>query len=448
MSQSVALTATPAEGAPQTHDSHGAHGHCHVHHLTLGSLFFTTDHKGIARQYLYSSFFFLALGGLMAMLMRWQLGFPNQPIPFIGKFIPEPFVVDGVISPSFFNMLVTMHATIMIFLVVMPILIGCFGNFIIPLSVGAPDMAFPLLNEFSYYVWFLSAAIMFCSLFVHGGGPNSGWTSYAPLSAVEAYNATKQGQSLWCLGIFFNGLASIMGAVNYITTAINMRAPGMTMFRLPLSVWALLITSILLLLAIPVLSAAGALLWFDLNAGTSFFIASRGGDPVLWQHLFWFFGHPEVYILILPAMGLVSEIMPVFARKPIFGYKAMIIALVSIAFLGFIVWGHHMFISGMSLFASAVFSATTMVIAVPSAIKVFNWMGTIWGGSIRFKSPMLFALGFVFSFMVGGFTGIAMAATPVDIFVHHTYYIVAHFHYVLFGGKYLWHVRRHLLLVP
>ncbi|MGC1481003.1 MAG: cbb3-type cytochrome c oxidase subunit I, partial [Chthoniobacterales bacterium] len=257
---------------------------------------------------------------------------------------------------------------------------------------------------------------------------------------VGAYNQTAMGQSLWAVGIFINGLSSIAGASNYITTIINMRAPGMTMFRLPLAVWSLFITAILLILAVPVLSAAGAMLFFDLNFNTNFFVPVRdglltGGQPLLWQHLFWFFGHPEVYIMILPAMGLVSEILPVFARKPIFGYKAMVYAMGAIGFLGFIVWGHHMFVSGMNLTMSAVFSISTMIIAVPSAIKTFNWLGTVWKGSVEFTTAMCFALAFVSMFVIGGLSGIFMASTPVDLFVHHTYFIVAHIHYVLFGGS-------------
>jgi cytochrome c oxidase subunit I len=440
MSQTIALTADTK--TPESYETHASQetevptlGHGHSHSPWWWNLIWTTDHKGIAKQYLYSSLFFLFFGGGLAMLIRWQLGFPGQPLPFIGQFLPGPYFTDGIMTTGFYNMLFTMHATIMIFLVVMPTLIGTFGNYLIPLKIGAGDMAFPRINELSFYLWFASGVVMCWSFIVPGGAANSGWTSYAPLSAVETYNLTKQGQSLWCLGIFLNGLASIAGAVNYITTIMCMRAPGLTMFKLPLSIWALLITSVLLILAVPVLSAAGALLWFDLNAGTSFFIASKGGDPILWQHLFWFFGHPEVYILILPAMGFVSEIMPVFCRKPIFGYRAMVYAMVVIAVLGFVVWGHHMFVSGMSLLASALFSLATMVIGVPTAIKTFNWLGTMWGASIRYKSPMLFSLGFIFSFVVGGFSGIAMASTPVNLFVHHTYYIVAHFHYVLFGGS-------------
>ncbi|MCX6958925.1 MAG: cbb3-type cytochrome c oxidase subunit I [Verrucomicrobia bacterium] len=337
--------------------------------------------------------------------------------------------------PSGYNVLVTMHGTILVFFVAMPLLIGVFGNFLIPLKIGAGDMAFPALNELSYWLFALSGVIMMSSFLVPGGAPGTGWTAYAPLSSVAAYNQTPLGQSLWCTALFINGLSSITGAVNYITTVITMRAPGMTMFRMPLPVWAIFLTAILLILAIPVLSAAAALIIFDLNFGTTFYKPSGYGQPLLWQHLFWFFGHPEVYILILPAMGLTSEILSVFSRKPVFGYKAMVWAMISIGFLGFIVWGHHMYVSGMNLTLSAAFSVSTMVIAVPSAIKTFNWMGTIWRGSIHYTVPMAFAVAFVSMFVIGGLSGIFMASTPVDLFVHHTYFMVAHFHYVLFGGS-------------
>jgi len=410
----------------------------HNHHETKGIMqyLWSYDHKMIGLQYFWTAFAFLLLGGALAMAVRYQLGFPNHPVPMIGRFLPSSLASDdGTIIPGGYNMLVTMHATIMVFFVVMPLLIGAFGNYLIPLKIGAGDMAFPLLNEVSYWLYVISGFFILAAFFAPGGAPGTGWTAYAPLSAVAAYNQTQIGQSLWGVAIFINGLASIAGATNYITTIITMRAPGMTMFRLPLTVWSLFITSILLIFAVPVLSAAAAMLFFDLNCGTSFFKPAGGGQPLLWQHLFWFFGHPEVYIMILPAMGLVSEIMPVFARKPVFGYKAMVYAMASIGLLGFIVWGHHMFVSGMNLTLSATFAVSTMVIAVPSGIKTFNWLGTVWRGSIEYTVPMCFTLAFVSMFVIGGLSGIFMASTPVDLFVHHTYFIVAHFHYVLFGGS-------------
>ncbi len=411
----------------------------HAHHPELSFFWkyiWSEDHKTIAKQYLFTTLFFLLVGGALAMGVRFQLAFPGAPVSLIGTLLPSWLVTSaGAFQPGGYNGLVTMHATVMVFLVIMPLLIGVFGNFLIPLQIGAPDMAFPFFNALSYWLFLLSGIVLLSSFFVPAGFPAGGWTSYAPLSSHAQYNGTQAGQSLWCVGLFVNGLASIAGAVNYITTVINMRAPGMKMFRLPLPVWALFITAILVLLAVPVLSAAAAMLFCDLNFGTSFFSASNYGQPLLWQHLFWFFGHPEVYIMILPAMGIVSEILAVNSRKPIFGYKAMVYALVSIGVLGFIVWGHHMFVSGMNILLSATFSFSTMVIAVPSAIKTFNWMGTVWGGSIRFTTPMCFALAFVTMFVIGGLSGIYMAATPVDLFIHNTYFIVAHIHYVLFGGS-------------
>ena len=425
------MTATTADTPVSETHGHNDHHEVGFFHKYL----WTYDHKMIGLQYLWTALAFLFLGGALALGVRWQLGFPGAVVPFIGHLLPSTLAVDGSIIPGGYNMLVTMHATVMVFFVVMPLLIGAFGNYLIPLQIGAGDMAFPLLNELSYWLYVLSGFILLAAFFAPGGAPGTGWTGYAPLSSVAAYNGTPLGQSLWGAALFINGLSSIAGATNYITTVVNMRAPGMTMFRMPLPVWSLFITAILLLLAVPVLSAAAAMLFADLNLGTSFFSPAGGGQPLLWQHLFWFFGHPEVYIMILPAMGLTSEILAVFSRKPIFGYKAMVYAMVAIGFLGFIVWGHHMFVSGMNLTLSAAFSVSTMVIAVPSAIKTFNWTGTIWRGSIEFTTSMCFALAFVSMFVIGGLSGIFMASTPVDLFVHHTYFIVAHFHYVLFGGS-------------
>jgi len=425
------MSAITAEAPADT--SHQPHDHHEVGFVQ--KYLWTYDHKMIGLQYLWTALAFLFIGGGLALGVRWQLGFPGATIPIIGNLLPTTVAVDGSIIPGGYNMLVTMHATIMVFFVVMPLLIGAFGNYLIPLQIGAGDMAFPLLNELSYWLYVLSGVILMAAFFVPGGAPGTGWTGYAPLSSVAAYNGTPMGQGLWGIALFVNGLSSIAGATNYVTTIVNMRAPGMKMFRMPLPVWSLFITAILLILAVPVLSAAAAMLFADLNLGTSFFSPQGGGQPLLWQHLFWFFGHPEVYIMILPAMGLTSEILSVFSRKPIFGYKAMVYAMIAIGFLGFVVWGHHMFVSGMNLTLSAAFSVSTMVIAVPSAIKTFNWMGTIWRGSIEFTTAMCFALAFVSMFVIGGLSGIFMASTPVDLFVHHTYFIVAHFHYVLFGGS-------------
>jgi len=424
------MTATIASSpSPHNHEaSHQPEGF-------VRKYLWTYDHKMIGLQYLWTSLFFLLIGGGLALVVRYQLGFPGAVIPIIGQFLPNTLASDGAIIPGGYNMLVTMHATIMVFFVVMPVLIGAFGNYLIPLQIGAGDMAFPLLNEVSYWLYVLSGLVILSAFFAPGGAPGVGWTAYAPLSSVAAYNHTPIGMSLWCIAIFINGLSSIAGATNYITTIVNMRAPGMGMFRMPLAVWSLFITAILLVIAVPVLSAAASMLFADLNFGSSFFSPAGGGQPLLWQHLFWFFGHPEVYIMILPAMGLTSEILSTSSRKPIFGYKAMVYAMAAIGILGFMVWGHHMFVSGMNLTLSAAFSISTMVIAVPSAIKTFNWMGTIWRGSIEFTTAMCFALAFVSMFVIGGLSGIFMASTPVDLFVHHTYFIVAHIHYVLFGGS-------------
>ena len=413
----------------------GATHATHAHHEELGfwrTYVFSTDHKMIGRQFLFLGLFMLIIGGLLAMMMRWQLAWPETAVPGVG-WVPEFYMYEGIILSQTYNALFTMHATIMIFFVVMPIMVGCFGNFLIPLMIGTRDMAFPKLNMLSFWVGAVSGVVMLASFFVAGGPAASGWTGYATLSAKAAYTGVDWGQNLWIISLFILAISSLMGSINYITTIVNMRAPGMSYFRMPLTVWSLFITAILLLLALPVLSAALAMLLFDRTLGTSFFLPEGGGQPLLWQHMFWFFGHPEVYVLVLPAMGVTSDLLSTFSRKPIFGYHAMAFSMIAIAFLSWIVWGHHMFISGMNPLLGTAFMMTTMVIAVPSAIKTFNWLGTLWGGSIRLTAPMLFALGFVSNFLIGGLSGIFMASTPVDIFIHDTYFIVAHFHYVVAG---------------
>src|SRR3990172_3799955 len=335
------MSDTAAAGA-----AHAAHGH----HAELGFLrtyVFSTDHKMIGRQFLFLGFFMLLIGWLLAMMVRWQLAWPETPVPG-ASWIPEPYLYGGVIPPNTYNALFTMHATIMIFFVVMPIMVGSFGNFLIPLMIGTRDMAFPKLNMFSFWVGAVAGVVMLASFFVVGGPAAAGWTGYATLSARAQYTGVEWGQNLWIISLLILGVSSLMGSINYITTIINMRAPGMTYFRMPLTIWSLFITAILLLLALPVLTAALAMLLFDRTLGTSFFLPEGGGQPLLWQHLFWFFGHPEVYVLVLPAMGVASDVLSTFARKPVFGYHSMVFAIVAIGFLGWIVWGHHMFMSGLN----------------------------------------------------------------------------------------------------
>jgi cytochrome c oxidase subunit 1 len=409
--------------------------HVDTHEISfIRKYIFSTDHNIIFIQFLLMSFVFLLFGGIMAMMIRWQLGFPDTPMP-AGQLLPETMAPGGFILPEFYNSLVTMHGTIMVFFAVMPLLVGVFGNFLIPLKIGAPDMAFPRLNMASFWIAVPAGILMMAGFFVEGGHASAGWTVYAPLSASAEWTGVSAGQQIWLLSIAILGLASILGATNYITTVVNMRAPGMTWFRMPLSIWALFITAILVLLAIPILSGAAIMLFFDQTIGTHFFDFADGGQPLLWQHLFWYFGHPEVYILILPAMGVVSDIIANGSRKPVFGYHSMVYAIIGIAFLGWIVWGHHMFQSGMNPTLGMTFMISTMLIAVPSAIKVFNWMGTMWRGNLHFHVPMLHAVAFVAMFVIGGLSGVFMASTPVDIYIHDTYFIVAHIHYVLFGGS-------------
>ncbi len=414
------------------------------HHATpagfLRRCVFSTDHKVIGIQFLFTSLVMLLIGGLLAMLIRWQLGWPGRPLPFMERLAPNG-MPGGVMVPEYYNMLFTMHGSLMIFFAVIPLLVGVFGNYLIPLKIGAGDMAFPRVNMISY--WLLPPAILIvCAGFLlEGGAAASGWTAYAPLSTTLG-----PGQVCWIVGVIVLGASSILGAVNYVTTVINLRAPGMSFFRLPLAIWALFITAIIVLLATPVLASALILLLFDSTAGTSFFLPAgliidgvpqpnAGGQALLWQHLFWFYSHPAVYIMILPAMGIASEILPVFSRKPLFGYHSMVYAIMAIAGLGFMVWAHHMFASGMNPTLGTSFMVSTMVIAVPSAIKTFNWLGTLWRGSIRLTTPMLHALAFVSMFVIGGLTGIFAASTPVDLYLHDTYFIVGHLHYVLFGGS-------------
>ena len=424
----MATSALPVEHS----EDHGAGA---AHELSfVRKYIFSTDHKIIGIQFLIMSFIFLAFGGLLAMMIRWQLGIPDKPLP-LGNLFPETMAPGGIMLPEFYNSLVTMHGTFMVFFAIMPLLVGVWGNFLIPLKLGAEDMAFPRLNLASFWIAVPAGILMMSGFFVEGGHSGAGWTLYAPLSADPQWTGVYAGQQILLVSLAVLGLSSILGATNYITTIVNLRAPGMTWFRMPLSIWSLFITSILVLLAIPVLSGAAIMLLFDQTIGTHFFDYRNGGQPILWQHLFWYFGHPEVYILILPGMGMVSDIIANGSRKPVFGYHSMVYALISIGILGWVVWGHHMFQSGMNPTLGTIFMITTMLIAVPSAIKVFNWMGTMWRGNIRFHVPMMHSVAFVAMFVIGGLSGIFMASTPVDIYIHDTYFIVAHIHYVLFGGS-------------
>ena len=416
-----------------TATAHAGHAH-HDDRGFVSKYIFSTDHKVIGIQFLFLSLFFLLVGAVLSMQIRWEVGFPGQPMP-LGKLLPESMAAGGVLLPEYYLELVTMHGTFMVFFAIMLLLVGVYANFLIPLKIGAHDMAFPRINMASFWSALAAGTIMLAGMFVTDGSPRAGWTMYAPLSARHDYSGSSLGQELWSVSIIFFGLSSVLGSLNYITTVINNRAPGMTWFRLPLSVWALFITAILGLLAVPVLAGAAIMLLFEQVLGTHFFDPAAGGQVLLWQHLFWFFGHPEVYILILPAMGMVSELIANGSRKPIFGYHSMVFAICGIAFLGWIVWGHHMFVSGMNPTLGSSFMVTTLLIAVPSAIKVFNWMGTMWRGNLRFHTPMLWGVGFVAMFTIGGLSGIFMAATPVDMYIHDTYFIVAHIHYVLVGGS-------------
>jgi len=373
-----------------------------------------TNHKNIGILYLVTSFVFFIVGGVEALLIRLQLGAPNNTL----------------LSPEVYNQIFTMHGTTMIFLFAMPILIG-FGNYLVPLMIGARDMAFPRLNQLSYWMFLFGGLLMYSS-FLLGGAPDAGWFAYAPLTGAQ-FSQT-HGMDFWALGIILMGLGSTVGAINFIVTILNMRAPGMTFFRMPLFVWQMLVTTFLILFAIPSLTVDAILLFLGRNFGAPFYVASQGGDPLLWQHLFWFFGHPEVYVLILPAFGIISEVMPVFSRKPIFGYGAIVYSGIAIGFLGFSVWAHHMFAVGLDPVADAVFSADSMIIAVPTSIKIFNWIATMWGGKINFKAPLLFAVGFIAMFIIGGLSGVSLAVVPIDFQVEDTYFVVAHLHYVLFGG--------------
>ena len=421
----------------------------HAHAAPQGFIrkyIFSLDHKVIGLQYFFLALTAVFVGMFLSLLMRIHLIWPTASLPFFGEIKPETYLS-----------LLTMHGTIMVFFVLTTAPQGGFGNYFLPIQIGAPDMAFPVLNMLSFWTTFLGFIVLLAAFFVSGGAPLHGWTGYAPLSALQSAGPGEGlGADLWIASIAIFCIGALMGALNFITTTLDMRAKGMTMMRMPLTVWAWFITAILGLLAFGVLLSAGILLLMDRNLGTSFFVplvtvngqltGHKGGSPLLWQHLFWFFGHPEVYIAILPAMGLCSQLLSVFSRKPIFGYKAMVYAMLSIGFLGFMVWGHHMFMCGMSPYTAFAFSIMTMGIGVPSAIKTFNWLGTLWRGRIRFTVPMLFAIGFVSLFVTGGISGPFLAQPVLDIYLHETYFVIAHFHLIMgvasifgiFAATYYW----------
>jgi len=445
------------------HDIDHGHDHEHEHHhkdTFITKYIFSIDHKMIAKQYLITGIIMGIIGVGMSLLFRMQLAWPEESFGVFKFFLGEKFAPGGVMKNDAYLALVTIHGTIMVFFVLTAGLSGTFSNLLIPLQIGARDMASGFMNMVSYWLFFLSSVIMISSLFVESGPASAGWTIYPPLSALpQAIPGSGTGMTLWLVSMAIFIASSLMGSLNYVVTVINLRTKGMSMTRLPLTIWAFFITAVIGIVSFPVLLSAALLLIMDRSFGTSFFLSDiyiagevlhyQGGSPVLFEHLFWFLGHPEVYIVILPAMGLVSEIMATNARKPIFGYRAMIASILAIAFLSTIVWGHHMFISGMNPFLGSVFTFTTLLIAIPSAVKAFNWITTLWKGNLQLNTGMLFSIGFVSTFITGGLTGIILGDSTLDINVHDTYFVVAHFHlvmgisalYGMFAGIYHWFPR-------